>query len=759
MQGPWEPRRGSRAHRAGAAVVWLAAALALVGCVKDPPPEEEEDAGTPPPDVCNSREEALTLPECQLILGQVRADYLSFAGDQDWFSFQVPADANARTLLHLTGGYAVPNTAVNLALNLLREDGQTSLARKSDRHGQAAPRPVDIILPFAEPNARLVVLVSDDPVVTSRPNFDLRAPYQLMVEVVEDPDANEPNDTTPTPILLTDQGGVLRGAQGGYLATNGDVDQFSIEVPTGKKVLYLAITGPELTPPPNYRLSYELLDPAGSRVSEGVTPNEFLPLNLATARLSKTGGTYTLIIRGYVPAGSPTLAAGDLRLNYAIDVRVMDEVDPSEGSSQNDTLATARVVNLGSPGSQQTLTGRMGYVPDPDWYAIDLPAQAVPTVLYYRLTPGSGTGRFPPLPGVLDRELWVVKEVTGGTAQDNVTRCRTDKTVCPTSFGNDAFMQGLHTEQCQNFDPPRCLWGLREEHLRFQNLRNFEGALPVYPGQATRYYLVFQDEATDYADDLPYTLTVEWRADPDEASRFSSGQERTTVRPIAEDSALASYPVPPAGSAYEFSGAISYGYGYYYRHNPNNGDGVRSPTDYDAIVSDTDRYELTFPSFDPDAGYLDRGWELQWQLDHVNGAAPHDLAIDLEFCTSPTNCTVRRTIAYTGSNRASWHNVGEPPPEPLQPVYDRQVTASSTTVTARAYGCFCFEPRFVAAGKFYMRVVGTDRESYAPTQYRVRTAYTAYPQGYVGADGGFQSCPPPVQNDAGTWLPGCNFTR
>ena len=33
--------------------------------------------------------------------------------------------------IHVSGGYAVPNTAVNFSVNLLREDGQQSLARRS----------------------------------------------------------------------------------------------------------------------------------------------------------------------------------------------------------------------------------------------------------------------------------------------------------------------------------------------------------------------------------------------------------------------------------------------------------------------------------------------------------------------------------------------------------------------------------------------------------------------------------------------------
>ena len=113
----------------------------LAACAKPPAPCEDGSqescpgTGTPPPDSCNSREEALTDPACRLQLGQARTPYISFAGDQDWYLLQLPSPLSARSLIHLTAGYGAPNTAVNLTVALLREDGQVSLARKRDPAG------------------------------------------------------------------------------------------------------------------------------------------------------------------------------------------------------------------------------------------------------------------------------------------------------------------------------------------------------------------------------------------------------------------------------------------------------------------------------------------------------------------------------------------------------------------------------------------------------------------------------------------------
>lgn len=751
-------------HRpcAGAALLMCAALTACPPPVPDPGP----DAGEARPDACNSLDEALTLAECTLTLGVKKKAYISTAGDQDWYSFTTPADANARTLVHVLGGYPVKNTAVNLAFNLLRSDGQQSVARKTDRHLQAAPQPIDITVPFAEGNQRLVLLVSDDPVNPNKPLFDVRAEYELTVEILQDPDVNEPNDTTPTPIPLSAQGEVQVGTQMGFLSTTDDVDTFSIAGGGAKKVLYLRITGPELSPSPPFELGYTLADADGTPVAEGVMANKFLAVDLATARLAPKP-PYTLTVRGELPGGESGPVPGDLRLQYAIEARVMDESDPSEGTNQNDTLATATQVAFTAVGQTRAQVGRLGYVADADWYEVRVPPSSVPTVLRWRLTPQSGPARFPPLPGFLDRDVRVMREVkTGGTAQDDVVACKNDKSICPTSYGDDAVFQGLQHEQCEAA-PSRCVWSTRAEHPGFSSLRNFRGALPVAPHGATLSYLVrVSDQGQNFADDTDYALAFEWSADPDDAARYSAGAEQPEPFALQADPAAASFPRPPMGAAYEFSGRISHGPGFLRDHDPNVGEGVRGPADYDAVPSDRDRYEIALPMFAPDAGALDRTWELEWEVSHLpDGGLPYDLALELQFCdgsgASGGACTPVKvgsegrplTLSYTGSVRNAWHNPNAPHSE-RQPLYDRDPSGTETTTTANAYACNCFEARFIKGGKFYVTALGVDRTSYEDLPYTVRMAYTDYPRSYAPNAGGSQSCPPPDGGVAG----GCQFT-
>lgn len=800
--------RGTRTPRGGGwarigivlTMAWLAVTLAaLPGCPGGGGNPDGGDGGAPPADPCNSRDEALTKPECEIKLnGDFLSDYVGTPGDQDYFRIQMPAGLTARSLVHVFGGYEVPATAVNLSVNVLTEDGMTSLARGIDRHGAGAPRPVDLVFPYSQSNTKLVVLVGDEAANPARPNYDYRAAYRLKAELLTDPDQNEPNNTSAnaTNIPLMASGSVLAGTTTGQLSTTDDVDYFAITVPAPagpRKLLYVRITAPELSPPPPYRISYTLYRPDGTALSEGTVLNEFIAVNLATSRLAPPG-RYTLAVQQYHNPIRPGPVAGDLRTEarYTIEVKVLDELDTNEG---NDTLAQAKLTALPAPdGVRRSYTGRMDHVADRDWFAFDLPAQSAPTLLHYWMRPTTTGGRFEPLPlpegSFKERQLLVF--TTNATTAD----CQTKPNLCPRDVeGRTDLIPELDGYCAQS--PPQCLRSRRTElpdvtpFDRLANLKNFEGVLQVLPASTTtRYYVAIQDRHDAYADDFDYTLELQWSADPDETSRFSGGREQVTIAGLVVDSTAATFPTPP-GTATSLPGTLSFGYGRTTNFKPNLGIGptVRGPDDYDAVVSDVDQFELTIPSSDPwtGSGYDDRTWELQWSVNHYDGGYVHDLKMQLLFCdgdvmpTDGGSCSVVSTtdqgsplfLAYTPDPVAVWHDASR-----SQPLYDRDVTPAAETVLARAFGCFCFEPRFRRGGKFFLNIMADDRASYAPVSYQVKTALTSYPKSYAGlSDGGAKSCPAPMRpappdggadggTDAGTggpvdagYLPGCFFTN
>lgn len=740
------------------------ALLALTAC---PPPNNTPDAGTEPiVDVCNDLNEALTSADCALRLGEPLQGYISVPGDQDWYSVRLPDTVGPRTLVRVRAGYSAPSTAVNLAVNVLREDGQRSLGRKVDNHGAGAPRPVEFILPFSEPSARLVLLLSDEPTTPSRPNIDVRSPYSVQVDVLENPDVNEPNDTTPTALPLTGQG-VQTGTITGFIATAGDVDRYTFNV-GANQVGWVRVSAPGRSPPPPYRLSYELLAPDGTRVAEDQAPNNVVPADLSTARRMRQAGTWQIAVRAYRRPNDPVVPEGDLSHQYTVEVRVMPEEDPSELSSNNDVFRDARVQALpNNPGSASvSFTGRLAAVPDPDWYAVDVPANSQNTVLRYRLVVLSSAGRFPPLGGIVDRQVRVVTEVTGANTDVARQACLSQLSVCPRGFDpRDTLTRDLVNGFC-NITPPLCLRSGRDEAQDFANLRNFAGTVPVPPHASTlTYHFLVQDSGNNWADDRDYRLEVQWLQDTDEDARFSGGTEQPTVRPLAEDSSGATYPAPPRGAAYEVGGVLSYGHGR--GVGETSAPTVRGPTDYDAVPTDVDRYTFQLPT--GLSAPLDRTWALQWEVQRLeDGGTPADLALELTFCDGDRldggTCTPVRTtsqgnpliLAYRDDNLASWQT----PPNTftgLQPLYERTQSASATTVTLRPYACTCLEPRFIRGGTLDVAVSAVDRTDHVPVQYTLRTAYTDYPKSYA-TDGGTATCPAP-QLDAGTWLPGCRFTR
>ncbi|MCP3138988.1 hypothetical protein [Pyxidicoccus xibeiensis] len=776
------------------------ALLALAACSSGGDDETPDAGGPTVVDLCNTREEGLTLAECELKPGEPLERFLVQVGeekanDRDWYRIVLPANTSARTLLNVNGAYLASSTAVNLSITVLGPavtGGETALAKKEDKHGQGAPKPVDMVVPLRDDlgGKTLLVLVQDSPDVPTRPNFDARSPYRLTVKIAENPDTQEPNDTkeTATPIALAAQAGVQVGTASGFLATDNDVDHFSFDLTAGK-VAYVRVTAPNQDFVPNWRLAYELRRPNfNEKEDEGQVPPQVRGGELATARKVKDTGRWTLVVKGYRGPNDGETARGDLLQRYDVEVRVMDEADPHDTSATgNDAVATATLRNLAGPGGTTTFTGRLGYKPDRDWYQVQLASySAAPTVLRYRVVPKSEGGRFPPLPDTPDRLVQVFTLVTkGANLEAWRTACLSDVTACPKGFGENPDARQLVEGYCTRTDlpAPMCTHSYREETVnnpRFSALSNFQGLIPVPAhGSAVSYYFVVQDDGTNWADDRDYDLVVSWEAeDDDEENRQSTGTEVPVPRSLASTTA---YPAPPNTAEFSVSGKLSHGHGRLRSGDDRvNGRGVRGPGDYDAVPSDVDSYQFQLPQGleAPE----ERAWLVQWEVEKLaDGGTPHGLALDLTFCDGNvtdggTSCTPvttgsrngALTLGYRSDALRAWHTPANASLSSLQPLYTLEERPGSTVVTLAPYACGCLERRFVRGGTMRVDVTATERTDYAPVNYTLRTGYGPYPQSYTVDGGTSVSCPAPVQ-DGGTplgdggvqpnYAGGCVFTR
>ncbi len=576
-----------------------------------------------------------------------------------------------------------------------------------------------------------------------------------------DPDPNEPNDTVPTPITFDEDGGVRAGSKPGVLATAGDVDRFAFDVDPGTHVVYARVTAPALVPETNVRLRYELRGPGvgGPLVASGEA-KDGRAVDLGTARLATAGqgGTYSLIVTGVSPPGG--VAPGDPRLAYVVDVRILPVSDALE---PNDTIAQSipRALTNPAPSSTTTFTGRIGWVADEDWFRVDLPASAAPTVLSYRLAP-TGPGRFARLPGPRGLRVRAMSAVSAGA-----TACKTTQVACPKGYDAASAEWVAQVEAlCDASDAPMCLQSARIEHAPHAALSNFAGAIPIPAHAATiSVWFVVDDTDADGADDVPFALDVTWANDADEAARTTGGVEQESTFSLAADPGT-SYPLP-APDVPVISGRLTYGFGLRAAIDPASPDAARGPDDYDAIPSDVDTYRMLFPSLPKPE---DRTWALSWTVETEGSSTPaHDLVVDVTFCDGDAlnagSCTEVSTRGDGTPLRFT--SPGPLVPWPVRPNgaaidhFTTAITASgaldagtlvtSATSTARAEACFCFEPRFVRGGYARLRVRAADRRSYAPSRYEIRTSYVPYPKS--------ASCPAPATQADGGSEPGCRFAR
>lgn len=740
--------------RVALAAVFFTTALAGCQCGNpcDVPLEEQPDecfdAGQPmQPDFCNTPTEGLNdtancvLPlACGADAGRIAYINPPTDGgiDQDWYSAQF-GTLTARSLLRVSAGYVAPLTPVDLTVTVLRENASMSLARKVDDHGQGAPKPIDLLLPYTESNSKLLFLVSDKGGRTPA-YYDLRNPYFISVCTQENPDINEPNDSPDaggTPIPLTAMGMELRGSNTGYIATDNDVDRFQFTVPPNtpgpRNVIYLHITSSmALMPPPPYRLSYTLYDPNGISIAEGVTANAFLQVDLATAKLVRTPGTYTVVLQGYkANPNDPTVVPGDLRQQYTVDVRVLQDLDMEEG---NDTMAEAGPkARMLQPGGSFTMSGRISYTPDPEFFAFDVPSSGTAATMHVRLRQSNTAGRFTPLAGPKDRQLRVMAGVPGATPVDSVNSCLNNPVLCPKGYSpQDSAQADLVSRICTGFTDAgsgQCLWLERNQNNdsnRFADLRNMEGTIPVPPHASTmRYWVVTGDDGNNWADDVDWTLTVSMESDPDEA-RFSGG--------------------PVAGSIPgTVSGVLTHGYGRTFEFDlaecaampMQRCEGIRSPYDYDAVPSDVDQFAFNLPSA------TDEGWGLQWEIDKGDGGQPPaDLFIELAFCGASLpdgGCALRTGTAYQTGTFSPWYSNDDPD---RVIGWSRQDMGSFVRITAVQNQCLCFQGAFT---RFTMGLALVDRTSYGPVSYRVSQTSGPFSAVFQGDAGANTPCAPQAQ--------------
>ena len=380
---------GVRTLRTPCFLVALALAALAGGCLKGEVGQVPAQVITHPDLNCNTAPDAEANSECRLTLGQETQEYIQQQADQDWWVVNV-GTLPPRAIVHVVAGYKPGagqdagsfNTAVNLQINVLDSSNGTvgsNIVSAKDVHGSNPPSLLDVTFRYTKSNNDLFILVQDD----NGKKYDNLSPYTIKVEVIPDPDANEANDTpaTATPITLSSGSGGVQGNGGGYLATPGDLDYYSIVAANPNSVMWIRVGEDPAAPSPpphRYRLEYFLRDPGGNVVatdssSAGSQVSQAL-VQIGTARLLQSTGTYTLEVRAYIdPNNQTVIPPGDLAFKYKVEVIIVPLQDPAE---PNNSIADAKAkptpdLSLAGPGllrhddRPSQLRPRPGLLPGP----------------------------------------------------------------------------------------------------------------------------------------------------------------------------------------------------------------------------------------------------------------------------------------------------------------------------------------------------------------------------------------------------------
>ena len=632
------------------------------------------------------------------------------------------------------------NTAVNFQINVLDSNNGTLPASPASRD-RTAPIPTVLTSPSTKNANDIYILVQD--AAQLNPTTSL---YFVKVEVVTDPDSNEPERHSATATTLTPGGANTPGTQTGFMATPGDVDYFSIASPAANSVLWLRIgQDPAFpSPPPHrYRLEYFLYDQTGTPIatdssSAGSQFSQNL-VQIGTARLLRTPGTYSLMVRAYVdPNNQTVIPPGDLNFRYlveAIIVPLQDDVELAGNNRIEDAKANGLALKTLGVGGSVTITGRISFVPDPDFYIVRLNgASAGPHLLHYKVTPSTAPARSP-VPGS-DRQPPSPPRFPPAAER---LRCRRRRVHHQRQPGEHHYSAA--TSLCNRRAPAQSSATKPGGAARSCSCPTSRPCCKSpHPGPVDYYFL--RDQLNNWADDTDYTVQVDWWNEPRPRSRSPTHPHRLHSRPPGRP-ACPAHRCSPASSATASERPDQSRRRADHRHLRLHGRGddvdnfpgeLRSPPPTSASTS---AWDIPAPAVDQmpfDLGCASlacptEGWLARADPHHHRGALG---------------------LIYTPDPITSWWNTGQ---IPLEPAYDRihtgPVGGGDVITNFRDYACGCLETRLIngTTATMFITVFPINRQVWPQggLPYKISVGYDAYPYAFTAMGGASQMCPTPCQ--------------
>ncbi len=295
--------------------------------------------------------------------------------------------SNAGDVIRMHLSMATNLTAVEPSIIVLKDNGSPA-ADPTDIQardiGKSAGEPVDFVTAHRIAEAGTYIVVVRD-AEGQDDGFDNFNPYTLVVDVLPDPDSNEPNNTAETATPLS------AGTSTGIIATSGDQDWYSVDVPAAAYIIDVTVSAGVSVVEHEVALF-------GSRVVAGglesvllqsavLAPTAADPTALL-ARLrgaasdgsaaGRIGEPYFVVVKD-VAFGSDTDTDLDAELDpalgtYTLTLAVSADPDEQEGAAGNGDPTLATTITSG-----QTLNAALATIGDNDFYKVVAPAGTSPS--------------------------------------------------------------------------------------------------------------------------------------------------------------------------------------------------------------------------------------------------------------------------------------------------------------------------------------------------------------------------------------------
>ena len=444
--------------------------VAVAGC----DPEKVPPLPPPPAAQCELDLNVDTAGATAVTAGTAVDGILCPAFDQDYFAFDVDT---AGTIVSISLSMATRITPLDPAYRIVKDNGAAEgegtpfFAEDPDEANQQTDFTASHRI---EVPGRYYVVVFDARAADDA--FDVANPYTVTVELVTDPDQNEPNNDGDAASIVAIDGSVITGA----VATIGDEDWYAIDVAAGARIVDALVTANV-----DSAVVHEAVLIAADGTSEvlgglvDVVDEDDDAVVSRRLRSRVAGGARSyLVVRDRDGSRSDLSATGA----YTVTIRVLDNPDVNEGATGNDDVTTATRVASGAE-----LTASLASTADQD---------------VYRIAPGTFSAA---APGVLIVEVEV--------AAVDVTVFRPQLTILGEDPERDAPGQAC-VAGCAACDQSVC------KNARLQRFIRGPGFRTAYPLRSNKEVVVLLNEFGDDAFQLSsYTIRFEVIRDPDVGER------------------------------------------------------------------------------------------------------------------------------------------------------------------------------------------------------------------------------------------------